>query len=187
MLVVIDLFVEYKMNKTEALIEIKKLIVEYQNTNDPYEAESSLENAFSLRDKYNLDCTIMSIRDYHMTMISKILASFYFGDLLCAKLQIPSAVSLENLTNKDEVIISFTYVKTKNGLDYELDYEQTKHITLINSQKMDNLFKLRDYIYSNVREHLNDIVKINMPELALFIKRLNQDIYFSSCIRNTTK
>lgn len=171
-------------NKAKALDKIKKYVNGYQNADNPSDAEVALENAFALRDEHNIDYDIMTIKDYHMTLICSVLSIFYFGDLLCADLEIPETVSLDTLKNEDEIIISFTYVKTENGLDYELDLTQTKRITLVSSPKMDNLFKLREHIYTQVRESLNGVVKINIPELKLFIKRLNQDISnFSGGIR----
>lgn len=165
------------MNKAEALVEIKKLITEYQNSEDQCEAEAILEDVFSLRDEHNLDIGVMSIYAYHMMVIGSILPYFYSGSgfLNYTELKIPDGVRIDNLKVGDEVKVKFMQVPDEHeGLERYCPND--KYTTLVNSLKMDNLFKLRYYIYSSEFKNSENVISINIPELELFIKRLNQDL-----------
>lgn len=161
----------------ETLKKLEILNYKFKNSAHPNDAEAALREMFLLIEQCNLNYTTCDIlasnryENYHSIIIYEILPLFYDDSSFI------DYVELEYFESNNEAKIKFIFAHECINTNTIIKSESIC-ITFINSYKIDNLYVLQDDISKENGNNKAAPIKINVPDLQLFIQRL--DGYISS-------
>jgi hypothetical protein len=162
------------MDKEILLKQIKKLIQDYRDADNPYDAEDALRLAFSLATENNIDYQIISSREYHSMLHYSVLDKVYAGSSKqIIEIKLPNGSLPEEFNLGDEIKIRHLITKYDEETNYGNWYLNKDYITLVVSKSMDNLFLITDILSKrNKQEPITNLPRINLPEPKEFIRYL---------------